>query len=122
MFPRFCKHLNVIVSAPIVTVKHIIVVAVAQQSATLEWEPPGCMDRRGHYQGFLYEVRRMSTNNVFVRSRVNATGTTINGLIPYVKYGFKIKFVNHVAEGPNSHEVYFTTEQASKSMSINYLL
>ena len=78
---------------------------------SFSWEPVECEQRLGETLGYMYEVRDYKDRSIAASDRVNETKVTVTDLVPYTRYVFQVKFVNHIGGGPLSDPQNFTTLQ-----------
>ena len=87
-------------------------VSVTKETASFEWEPVPCEERYGSTVGYLYEVVQRPLGIIASTQLLNHTVVSIDDLVPYTNYTFKVKFVNHVGGGRFTESIHFKTHQA----------
>ncbi len=101
-------------SVPEIALRHVTRTMLKPQLVSFTWDPVECEQRLGETVGYLYEVRNFRDRSILVRQMVNDTKVTVEKLVPFTKYVFQIKFVNHVGEGPFSDPQELITLQGRK--------
>ncbi|KAJ8300759.1 hypothetical protein KUTeg_022278 [Tegillarca granosa] len=106
-------------TAPSGEVQNIQVNSKTARSITLSWSLPLCEQRGGFLKQYDIQVRDLTNSSRFQASlSTNESTITINNLIPYNRYGARVRFVNVIGAGTYSDEKEIITDEAEPSAPV----
>ncbi|XP_022109721.1 tyrosine-protein kinase Mer-like [Acanthaster planci] len=86
------------------------VASACPRSLTFTWSPPSCGDRGGTILGYDYQL-----NNRSGTADQGTAQVTVNELLPFTSYSFRVAARNNVGPGPYSQTVTTMTLEAGQS-------
>ncbi|XP_022111710.1 receptor-type tyrosine-protein phosphatase S-like [Acanthaster planci] len=87
--------------------------ATGQRNLTFTWGPPSCGDRGGIITEYVYELSNPNTG-WNTSAPVSVEKVTINELLPFTNYTFRVTAKNSVGNGPFSEAVTARTLEAGE--------
>ena len=79
-----------------------------------EWDAIDCENRYGITVGYQYELMEVDTGVTVVRNQINTTEVQIDDIIPFTRYQFRVKFLNHIGAAPWSDAMVFDSLEDRK--------
>ena len=100
--------------APRLPVRNLLQLSLNPTEARYQWDIVECENRYGKTVGYQYELRETEEDVIVAQQQVPGTLVNLLHLTPYTEYSFRVRFVNHVGEGPYSEPHEFRTLSDSK--------
>ncbi|XP_022101792.1 ephrin type-A receptor 4-A-like [Acanthaster planci] len=92
---------------------------VLQCNVSFSWTKPTCVFRGGVITGFLYQLIDMRSGALLRLLNATEESVTLNGLSPYILYGFQIAATTIAGTGPFGELLSVTTLEAEPSAPVN---
>ena len=101
-------------SVPIGQVRDVAHQDLTTTSVVITWANVICRERGGTLLHYHLTVRDTAKDEEVYEADTAEMTATLNGLLPYAKYGVEVAYVNREGSGPTSDEYAVTTLQSSK--------
>ncbi|XP_022111631.1 angiopoietin-1 receptor-like, partial [Acanthaster planci] len=92
--------------------------SIGQRNLTFTWSSPSCGDRGGTLTEYVYELSSPNTGWK-TSAPISAEEVTINELLPFTNYSFRVIAKNSVGNGPFSEAVTARTLEAEPTVPLN---
>ncbi len=104
------------VSEPSGSPQRVVIGTVSQTTAVMDWNGPTCVERNGEIRNYEYEYEALDH---WVPDKVKSGSSPqsrveLSNLVPYTRYGFRVRAVNSKGSGPYSEFVPLTTKPGRK--------